>query len=125
MATKTEVEHKYEVPVDFALPDLTRVSGVAAVDEPVEHHLDATYYDPPELRLAAHRTTLRQRSGGYDAGWHLKRPTQSGDRTEAQAPPGRKVPRTFAQQLRAISHGVPLKPVARIRTRRLERSLRD
>src|SRR5262249_48027953 len=47
------------------------------------------------------------------------------DRTEAQAPPGRKVPRTFAQQLRAISHGVPLKPVARIRTRRLERPLRD
>src|SRR5690348_7140947 len=73
MRAKTELEHKYDVPTDFALPDLTRVAGVAAVDEPAEHHLDATYYDTSELGLARHQITLRRRTGGHDAGWHLKR----------------------------------------------------
>jgi hypothetical protein len=42
MVTATVIERKYEVPVDFALPDLTQVAGVADVPE---HRLDATYYD--------------------------------------------------------------------------------
>jgi CHAD domain-containing protein len=127
MATKTEVERKYEVPVDFALPDLTGVGGVAAVGEPAEHRLDAIYYDTPGLRLAAQQVTLRQRSGGDDAGWHLKRPAGNGDRTETQVPldgHGPHVPPVVMEQIRALSRGEPLAPVARIRTRRLERPLR-
>jgi CHAD domain-containing protein len=128
MRAKTELEHKYDVPTDFALPDLTRVAGVAAVDEPAEHHLDATYYDTSELGLARHQITLRRRTGGHDAGWHLKRKAAdeavSGARTEAQAPLTKEVPEEFATQLRPISRGAPLEAVARIRTRRLERPLR-
>ena len=128
MRAKTELEHKYDVPTDFALPDLTRVAGVATVDEPAEHHLDATYYDTSELGLARHQITLRRRTGGHDAGWHLKRKAadeaESGARTEAQAPLTKEVPEEFATQLRPISRGAPLEAVARIRTRRLERPLR-
>ncbi|NJC69020.1 CYTH and CHAD domain-containing protein [Planosporangium thailandense] len=127
MSAKTEVESTYEVPVDFAVPDLTGVSGVAAVDEPVTHRLDATYYDTPGLRLAARRVHLRRRSGGHDAGWHLKRPAGNGDRTEAHAPLGgrnRRVPAELAAEIRALSRGEPLAPVARVRTRRVERALR-
>jgi len=86
MATTTEVERKYDVPVDFTVPDLGRLPAVAAVDEPTEHRLDATYYDTTDLRLAANHVTLRRRSGGNDAGWHIKRPTEDGERTEEHAP---------------------------------------
>jgi CHAD domain-containing protein len=127
MPTKTEVERKYEVPVDFALPDLTGLPGVAVVDEPTEHRLDATYYDTPGLRLAAHQVTLRQRSGGEDAGWHLKRPAGDGDRSETHVPlngHGGEIPPAVVDEIRALSRGEPLIPVARVRTRRLERPLR-
>src|SRR2546430_7305359 len=128
MATTTEVERKYDVPVDFALPDLSGLRPVAAVDQPVELRLDATYYDTPGLRLAAHQVTVRRRSGGHDAGWHVKRPTGPGERTESQSPlgdSGGEVPPAIATQVRALSRGEPLAPVVRIRTRRTERPLRD
>ncbi|GAA1808481.1 CYTH and CHAD domain-containing protein [Planosporangium flavigriseum] len=127
MPTKTEVERKYEVPVDFAVPDLTGLRGVTVVDEPVEHRLDAIYYDTPGLRLAAHGVTLRRRSGGHDAGWHLKRPVRNGDRTETQVPldgHAGEIPPAVLDEVRALSRGEPLAPVARVRTRRLERPLR-
>jgi CHAD domain-containing protein len=133
MATTTEVERKYEVPVDYALPDLTRLPSVAAVDPPAEHELDATYYDTPDLRLAAGRVTMRRRTGGTDAGWHVKRPvsdltkTGTGDRTETHSPltdPAGGVPAEVAAQVRELTHGEPLEPVAVIHTRRLERPLR-
>jgi CHAD domain-containing protein len=129
MATKTEVERKYDVPVDFALPDLTGLSGVSAVGDPAEHRLDATYFDTPGLRLAANRVTLRRRTGGSDPGWHVKHPAGGADaRSEAQFPlRGRAddVPREARDAVRDASGGEPLSPVARIRTRRVERPLRD
>ena len=36
--------------------------------------LEAVYYDTPNLRLLAEGVTLRRRTGGEDAGWHLKLP---------------------------------------------------
>jgi CHAD domain-containing protein len=129
MEAKTELEYKYDVPTDFALPDLTQVPGVATVGEPAELDLDATYYDTKDLGLARNKITLRRRSGGHDAGWHLKRKAAdnqlNGGRTEAQAPLSKNVPEEFAAQLRTVSRGAPLEAVARIRTRRLERPLRD
>ncbi|MGC9669430.1 CHAD domain-containing protein [Planosporangium sp. 12N6] len=127
MARKTEIERKYEVPADFAVPDLTGIPGVIVVDEPAEHRLDAVYYDTPGLLLAAERVTLRRRTGGHDAGWHLKRPATGGDRTELHLPldgHGREVPPAVQDEVRALSRGEPLVPVARIRTRRRERPLR-
>ncbi len=83
--TKREIERKYESD-DAALPDLTRVPGVASVRERGVTHLDATYHDTADHRLAASSLTLRRRTGGADAGWHLKFPVAPGVRDEIRAP---------------------------------------
>ena len=127
MATTTEVERKYDVPGDFILPDLSRLPAVTSVDEPRELRLDATYYDTAGLCLTAAHVTLRRRAGGHDAGWTVKRPAGDGDRTETSTPltdPAAGVPDEVADQVRDLSGGEPLAPVAHIRTRRLERPLR-
>ncbi|MET7396041.1 CYTH and CHAD domain-containing protein [Dactylosporangium sp. NPDC005572] len=127
MAGKLEVERKYEVPADFTLPPLAGVGGVASVGDADDLRLDATYYDTPTLRLARGRVTLRRRTGGHDAGWHLKRPA-GGDRSELQVPATSsrqtKPPAAVTAQVRALSRGEALQPVARIRTHRIERALR-
>ncbi|WP_432840627.1 CHAD domain-containing protein [Dactylosporangium sp. CA-092794] len=125
MAGKLEVERKYELPDGFALPDLTGVGAVTSVGEPDDQRLDAVYYDTEGLRLARGRVTLRRRTGGNDAGWHLKRPT-GGERSELQVParsPQRTPPRAVTDQVRALARGEDLTPVARIRTHRVERAL--
>ncbi|WP_433059724.1 CHAD domain-containing protein [Dactylosporangium sp. CS-033363] len=126
MAGKLEIERKYELPDGFALPDLTGVGGVTAVGEPDDQRLDAVYYDTAGLHLARGRVTLRRRTGGNDAGWHLKRPA-GGDRSELQVPAGNRQknpPRAVVDQVRALTRGAELSPVARIRTHRVERALR-
>jgi hypothetical protein len=49
--------------------------------------LAATHYDTPQLDLLPAGITLRRRTGGDDAGWHLKLPVGS-DRLELQLPLG-------------------------------------
>ncbi|WP_432989010.1 CHAD domain-containing protein [Dactylosporangium sp. CA-233914] len=126
MAGKLEIERKYELPDGFALPDLAGIGAVASVGDPDDQRLDAVYYDTVGLRLARGRVTLRRRTGGNDAGWHLKRPT-GGERSELQIPANarqRTPPRAVADQVRALTRGEKLAPVARIRTHRVERALR-
>src|SRR5712691_1115500 len=85
-----EVERKYAVGAGFVLPDLSAVPGVAAVTGPRTYHLTAIYLDTPGLDLAAAKITLRRRTGGTDAGWHLKLPAGAGAeaRREVHAPLG-------------------------------------
>jgi CHAD domain-containing protein len=117
--TVLEVEDKYAVPEGFDLPDLTGVPGVATVAEPETVELSATYYDTPDHRLVRNRITLRRRTGGKDAGWHLKLPT-TGGRSEVQRPlgRGRTVPKELAGLVLARTRGVPLAPVATLDTTR-------
>ena len=82
MADTGEIELKFATDEAFRLPDLGGLPGVASVAPAQEWRLEATYLDTPDLRLAAHRHTLRRRTGGHDAGWHLKRPRR------ISAPPG-------------------------------------
>jgi len=63
-ARHPEVERKYDVSPDCAVPDLTQVAGVATVTDPEPLDQVATYYDSPDLRLLRARVTLRRRSGG-------------------------------------------------------------
>jgi CHAD domain-containing protein len=127
MPEKLEVERKYELPDDFEMPSMIGIADVAGVTAPDDQHLDATYYDTAGLRLTSGRVTLRRRSGGNDAGWHLKRPS-GGERSELQLPARAKQrtpPPQIATQIRALTRGEPLRPVARIRTHRIEVGLQD
>jgi hypothetical protein len=79
----TEVDRKYEVSADFEFPEPAGGSSELTVDEPVTHRLTAMDYDTEGFTLARHGVTLRHRTGGTDAGWHLKRPAAPGVRTES------------------------------------------
>ncbi|MEU6573980.1 CYTH and CHAD domain-containing protein [Streptomyces sp. NPDC046805] len=122
--TKREVERKYESD-ESGLPDLTGVGKVAAVLDRGVAELDATYYDTADERLAAHSITLRRRTGGPDAGWHLKLPVAPGVRDEIRAPLSDTVPGDLAALVRSRVRDAPLLPVVRLRSARDLRHLVD
>jgi CHAD domain-containing protein len=122
-----EVETKYDVDEGFAVPDVSGLPDVATVDEPVEHLLEAVYLDTDDLRLLRARVTLRRRTGGSDAGWHLKLPAGTA-RRELHAPLGRAVknpPKGFLAPVTGILRDARTGPVATLRTRRVTTVLRD
>lgn len=124
--TKREIERKYEATGDdVRLPDLTKAAGVTSVVDKGVAELDAVYYDTPDLRLAADSLTLRRRTGGDDAGWHLKFPVSTGIRDELRAPLSPDVPRTLAALLRSRVRDTPLTPVVRLLSSRHVRHLLD
>ena len=128
MQIATETETKYDAPGGFELPSLTGLAGVARTGDPETHELDATYFDTDELHLARHRRTLRRRTGGSDAGWHLKTPGDGSSRTEHRSPLGDDngdVPAELRAEVRSIVRAHPLRPVMRLRTRRVETPLLD
>ena len=121
-----EVETKYDVDAGFGVPDLSGLPGVATVDEPVEHLLEAVYLDTEDLRLLRARVTLRRRTGGPDAGWHLKLPAGTA-RRELHAPLDHATntpPRALQEPVTGILRGAPARPVTMLRTRRLVTALR-
>jgi CHAD domain-containing protein len=122
--TKREIERKYESD-DSGLPDLTGVGGVAAVIDKGLAELDATYYDTADERLAASSVTLRRRTGGSDAGWHLKFPVGPDTRDEIQAPLSETLPPTLADLVRSRVRDAGLEPVVRLRSARDVRHLVD
>ncbi|CAM5695828.1 CYTH and CHAD domain-containing protein [Streptomyces fumanus] len=121
---KREIERKYESD-DTGLPDLTAVAGVASVADQGVVHLDATYYDTADERLAASGITLRRRTGGSDAGWHLKLPVAPGEREEIHAPLSDTLPDELTALVRSRVRGAALVPVVRLRQDRDLRHLLD
>jgi inorganic triphosphatase YgiF len=121
-----ETERKYDADLDFVLPDLGSVPGVASTTGPEVYQLSATYFDTDDLRLAAHRVTLRRRTGGTDEGWHLKLPVRPGTRRELHVPLSEgtdTVPPRLEAMVADITGGSPLRPVAVLGTRRTVRRL--
>ena len=108
VSTHEEIEVKYELEPGLdlpALPALLRALPEAAErgyreGDLGEFDLEATYFDTVDLCLSAARTTLRRRTGGTDAGWHLKTPGDAGARVEQRLPLGRAV-RTVPAALRS------------------------
>ncbi|MEW1923650.1 CYTH and CHAD domain-containing protein [Streptomyces sp. NPDC088360] len=125
--TKREIERKYDVGADAELPDLTGVAGVADVVHKGVVELDATYWDTPDQRLAASSVTLRHRTGGDDAGWHLKLPVAlaQGVRDEIHAPLSDDVPRSLLGLVRSRVREAELVPVVRLLSARELRHLVD
>jgi inorganic triphosphatase YgiF len=125
---QTETERKYDVDAGFVVPDLAGSGGVDSMGPPDVQHLAATYYDTDDLRLIGSRITLRRRTGGDDAGWHIKLPVGGDTRRELHFPldlPGHPVPEEIAARVARWSGGAPLRPVARLETRRTVHRLLD
>jgi CHAD domain-containing protein len=132
-----EVEKKYDVGQDAEVPSLAEIPGVARVGEPHMDTLEAVYFDTPGHTLASRDITLRRRTGGVDAGWHLKLTAEdpgSGDRSggsggsgsepqrrrELHAPLGRPgvVPDSLLAHVLVYLRGEDAAPVVRLETRR-------
>ncbi|AQS65876.1 CYTH and CHAD domain-containing protein [Streptomyces pactum] len=125
--SKRETERKYEPSSPGAedLPDLTGVGPVASVTEAGPEELDAVYHDTVDLRLAGTSVTLRRRTGGSDAGWHLKLPLSGDSREEVRAALSDDVPQALRELVLSRTRGAELRPVVRIRSTRSVRHLRD
>lgn len=120
-----EIETKYDAPEGVSLPRFEGVAGVSQVSAPREDRLEAEYFDTDGLRLLRAGVTLRRRHGGPDAGWHLKLPVSGAGRREIQLPISTgTVPEELSDLVQGIARGEPLRPVARIETRRQVLALR-
>src|SRR6478752_6118274 len=131
---QAEIETKLEIDPTAKIPSLTKRNRLAAVGitgaaDPKSYQLDATYYDTADLDLLRSKMTLRRRTGGPGAGWHLKLPANQGARTEVGLPlsagePG-DVPAELAGLVRGAARGRQLIPVARLVNDRTVRHLLD
>ena len=146
-----EIERKYDVDDEAVVPDLVGVGAgagagggagraleVASVELDPAASLSATYHDTPDHRLLGARVTLRRRTGGHDAGWHLKLPPEvaGGGRREVHHPLGaddEPVPAELLDRVAALlgtggggGDGAPaLRPVPLLETRRTAHHLLD
>lgn len=77
-----EIERKYDADADTALPDWSALPGVTSVTGGEERALDARYFDTEDAALARAGVALRRRTGGPDAGWHIKGPRTGDGRVE-------------------------------------------
>ena len=123
VADHLEIEQKFDVDEDFERPDFGAggLPGGVTVAALARYHLSATYYDTPDGRLAASKITLRRRTGGTDAGWHLKLPAGLDTRREVQVPlgdSGEQVPDQLASHVAGVTDGRPLAPIAVLDTER-------
>ena len=125
MSDHLEFEQQFDVDEDVKRPDFgaraAAVPGGVSEAAPVTYRLAATYFDTPDERLAANKITLRRRTGGTDAGWHLKLPAGQDSRRELGEPlgdsPG-EVPERFAATVAGVTGGLPLAPIAVLETER-------
>ena len=120
-----EIENTFEVAGDTPVPDPEGFAPLVA--DPIRvHSLSAVYYDTEDLSLVRHKVTLRRRTGGDDAGWHLKLPAATG-RQELHAPLGEAddVPARLVDAVAGLVRRRPLRPVARIDNERHVTLLRD
>jgi hypothetical protein len=120
---EVEVERTYDVDQSVSLPDF---SGLA-VASPVEvRMLDAHYFDTADAVLARAGIALRHRTGGPDAGWHIKGPRVGDARVEVTWPLSSidEVPDAAVEAL-AQWGKPPFTPLARIQNARHAYTLSD
>ncbi|WP_129587564.1 CYTH and CHAD domain-containing protein [Actinomyces minihominis] len=116
---EVEIEVKFSVGDNVGALDL---GAIGPLGHPVTSELNALYFDTPDLELESAGIALRRRSGGSDAGWHLKTEvSSSGHRIEKRLPiSGARPPRFLRSVLPPELQFRPLIPVARLETHRTE-----
>ena len=114
-----EVERKYDVDAATPLPQWQRIPGVDAVSDAEVRELDARYLDTADAALSRAGVALRRRTGGPDAGWHIKGPREGDGRLELGWPlgDGEGIPDAVAATVARWATD-PLTPLARIRNDR-------
>ncbi len=114
-----EVERKYDVDDATPLPDWRGLPGVEAISSGEMRELDARYLDTADAELSRAGVALRRRTGGPDAGWHIKGPREGDGRLEIGWPLGDDtgVPAAVAEVLARWTTG-ELTPLARIENTR-------
>lgn len=114
-----EVERKYDVDGGTPLPEWRGVPGVDAVSDGELRELDARYFDTADATLSRAGVALRRRTGGPDAGWHIKGPREGDGRLEIGWPLGEDdtVPADVTETLSRWTTD-PLTPLARIENTR-------
>lgn len=119
---QVETERKFDVAMELALPSMLGQPKVRVVHQVLASTLDAVYCDTDDLALAAAGITLRRRTGGSDAGWHVKLPRGGDDRAEMALPLGEDdagIPVELLALVRAWVRDAELHPVATLSTHRL------
>lgn len=81
-----EVERKYDVDVGMPLPEWIGIDAVDSVTDGELRELDARYFDTTDTDLARAGVAVRRRTGGPDAGWHIKGPREGDGRLEIAWP---------------------------------------
>ncbi|MGW8483394.1 CYTH domain-containing protein [Microbacterium sp. NPDC055903] len=114
-----EVERKYDVDTSTPLPVWESIDGVDAVTTGELRELDARYLDTADAALSRAGVALRRRTGGPDAGWHIKGPREGDGRLEIGWPlgDGEDVPGAVVETLSRWTTA-PLAPLARIENSR-------
>ncbi|WP_127475509.1 CYTH domain-containing protein [Microbacterium sulfonylureivorans] len=121
-ARSIEIELKFDVDAGVPLPDWSGLPGVASVSAGEARSLDAMYIDTDDAALARAGYALRRRTGGPDAGWHIKGPRRTdGGRIELHWPLGgaEAVPDGARAELAPVVGDAALVPLARIRNERV------
>lgn len=131
-SSSVEIELKFDVDAATSIPDFSLLNEVATVVGPLNFPLSAEYFDTAELSLVQAKTALRRRSGGDDAGWHVKGKSVAGARREdhwsleadQEVQPGELVPEPIKEYIAPLAAG-PFIKVAEIRNNRVAYRLFD
>ncbi len=113
-----EREVTFEVKRSWRMPDLSRLVPSGGAVETATDELRAIYYDTRQRTLQRLGVTLRRRTGGADAGWHLKvadGPARMEFQSQARS---QRVPESLSRRVAGVLAGQELGEVATITTTR-------
>ena len=120
-----EHEITFAVKPAWRMPELGDLQPDGGSFEATTDELRAVYFDTPQATLQRLGVTLRRRTGGADAGWHLK-VSDGPTRTEFQSRArGARLPQALSRRLAGVLVGRELAEVATITTLRHTTRLLD
>ena len=125
MRRHREREVTFEVKRSWQMPDLSRLAPSGEVVQVSTDELRAIYYDTRQRTLQRLGVTLRRRTGGADAGWHLKvadGPARVEFQSQARS---NRVPESLSRRVAGVLAGQELVEVATITTTRCATRLLD